>query len=354
MSPVLMPLFILGVIPIICFLYWVYFRPTSLWTAFFFLYLVSGILLIIVTQIEKINNQLAWWIAVIIGMVILLVGVFGLLATVIGLFINQYYLIKREGKSLSNLLPLIVGIGIVGMQGLFLLASLIKGKWYLTTLSSFFSSIFTYIGVVFVFYTITAFLYNHYPIRKKVDYIIVLGAGLINGEKVTPLLASRINIAMSLYQKQQKKYQHNPTVILSGGQGPDEKISEAEAMKQYMVEQGFNVDKLYLETESTNTKENMRFSENMAIRLDNISDFRQKNVVIASNNYHILRAGKLAAQLGIPARGIGSKTKLYYLPTAFIREFIGYLFMTKRTHLFVVGIFAGIGLVSVLLEWFIS
>ena len=55
--------------------------------------------------------------------------------------------------------------------------------------------------------------------------------------------------------------------------------------------------------------------------------------MIATSDYHLLRAGKLGNRLGIFVRGVGSKTKAYYLPTAFIREYIGYLAMTKKRHI---------------------
>ena len=71
--------------------------------------------------------------------------------------------------------------------------------------------------------------------------------------------------------------------------------------------------------------------------------------MIATSDYHLLRAGKLGNRLGIFVRGVGSKTKAYYLPTAFIREYIGYLALTKKRHIwFFSVVIVGVGLLALL------
>lgn len=81
------------------------------------------------------------------------------------------------------------------------------------------------------------FLYQFNRPRRNQDFIIVLGSGLIN-DKVPPLLASRINKAIDFYWKQ-ATVNTPPTIIFSGGQGPDEGLPEAEAMQNYAVEKEF-------------------------------------------------------------------------------------------------------------------
>lgn len=339
------------VVPILCFSYSVFYRPTSLWTGFFFFISVSSLYLSAIVKLEGVNGRLAVFLALPAIIILLLIGVFGMTAGVIGLFWNERILLKKEGFSISNLLPLIVGVGLILFQVMLLIvAYYYSGNPYITTLSSFISLSFGYIVSIFFFYFLTSILYNWFPITYKVDYIIVLGAGLINGEKVTPLLASRIDAGVKLYQKQVSKYQHYPTMILSGGQGPDEKISEAQAMMNYVEEQGYDIKCLYLEEKSTNTKENLQFSEQIAYKNDEIKDFNRKNIVIASNNYHVLRAGKLGSKLGIFTRAVGAKTKCYYLPTAFIREYIGYLHFSKRKHLIVLSVIFAVSLLFLLVQ----
>lgn len=329
---------IMFIIPLLCFLYWNYDRPTSLLNGFFGIFFFGGTYLTLVLIVEEIN-QGAGFILALPGIILfLLVAVFGIFATVFYLFLNERTILKKEGFSFTNLLPLLTSIAIIVFEiGMFIL-TITSESALVTMIAGFLTFIFTYSIGIFILYFATSFLYNHYPLFGKVDYIIVLGAGLIDGERVTPLLASRINVAYQLYQKQQLQKQHSPKIILSGGQGGDEKLPEAEAMRNYMVEQGYELENVLLETKSMNTAQNLEFSTQIMKEERQIESISGLKIVIASNNYHILRAGKLAQKMGIKARGIGSKTKGYYLPTAFIREFIGYLEMSKRKHLVVAAL----------------
>lgn len=347
-------LFILVVIPMICFSYWLFFRPTSLWTGFFFVISTGVLYLMLIVQAERLNAGLAIWIAMPIIIILALIGFLGMFTGVIALFWNERSLLKKEGFSLSNLLPLLVALGLISFQIALIVLAYYGHNPYVMSLSLLINLSFFYVVGIFFFYLVTSILYNHFPHNKNVDYIIVLGAGLIDGERVTPLLASRIDVAVKLFEKQKNKKSHQPTIILSGGQGPDEKVSEARAMMNYVEEKNYQLGNVYLEEKSTNTKENLQFSEAIAYQKDNIKNFNRKNIVIASNNYHILRAGKLAYRLGIFARGVGSKTKMYYLPTAFIREYIGYLALTKKRHLIIFGIFLFISIASLVLKLFVS
>src|SRR5699024_12275747 len=102
-----------------------------------------------------------------------------------------------------------------------------------------------YIVIIFVVYYFIAillifFLYsllNWIPIPwKSYDYIIVLGSGLI-GDKVPPLLASRIDKGIELFERYQSS-DHPIKIIFTGGKGNDELLSEGEAMAKYALEKG--------------------------------------------------------------------------------------------------------------------
>jgi len=126
-------------------------------------------------------------------------------------------------------------------------------------------------------------------------------------------------------------------------------------MKRYLEKKHQLTKNILLEDQSTNTEENIRFSQKLVIETTREPlGLIQKKVVIATSNYHLLRAGKLAKQQSIQARGVGSKTRLYYLPTAYIREYIGYLFMTKKIHLSIIGGAFVISLGVLLLQFFTS
>lgn len=78
---------------------------------------------------------------------------------------------------------------------------------------------------------------------------MVLGAGIFS-EEVTTLLAARLDKALSVYHSQRTK----PIIIVSGGQGPDEPISEALAMKRYLIAHNVPENHIFMENQSTNTQ----------------------------------------------------------------------------------------------------
>ena len=165
-----------------------------------------------------------------------------------------------------------------------------------------------------------------YLFLKKLNYIVVLGAGLI-GKKVTPLLASRIDRGIEIYHK-------NPgsKLIMSGGQGPDEEIPESHAMAAYAEEHGVPQSDIIIEDRSKTTNQNLRFSHQL---MQPDSTF-----CIVTNSYHVYRALVLAKRQGLKCIGYGAKTKWYFTLNAFIREFIAYLVITKRMQCTIIGFFA--------------
>lgn len=83
-------------------------------------------------------------------------------------------------------------------------------------------------------------LYQIVPRRYKQDYLIVLGAGLINGKSFTTSWLKNWP-CNCLSNKQYDKGHKRPKLIMSGGQGKDEDLSEAEAMKDYAVKRGYDL-----------------------------------------------------------------------------------------------------------------
>lgn len=170
-----------------------------------------------------------------------------------------------------------------------------------------------YIDIMFISYIINSIIYNLLTKKKKYDAIIVLGAGLIDGLKPSRTLLNRLNKAIEIYKlSDEKSY-----IIVSGGRGSNEKISEAEAMKNYLVENGIQENLIILEEKSTSTYENLKFSKE---KLKNIEK-EEINLAFVSSDFHIYRASLYAKQVGIEADGIGAKTLYYYYPNSFIREF---------------------------------
>jgi uncharacterized SAM-binding protein YcdF (DUF218 family) len=170
-------------------------------------------------------------------------------------------------------------------------------------------------------------VYAFLPKPKNCGFILVLGAGLKNQNTVTPLLAKRLDRGIKYYEKNGRK----PIFVVSGGKGPDEQVSEACAMKRYLLEKGIPEEKIITEDKSVNTYENMLFSKKIMEEIN-----PNYTCIIATSNYHVLRSVILAKSVGLPAHGIGGKTAWYYLPAAFIREYIAIIFQYKKLLAFYV------------------
>ena len=127
----------------------------------------------------------------------------------------------------------------------------------------------------------------------EVDVLIVLGAGLW-GDQVSPQLALRLNTAMELITENAEM-----TVVVSGGQGPDEDLSEALAMKKYLVALGADGDRILLENESTSTRENLLLSKGIIDKLD-IND---PLIAIVTTNFHMYRAKMISRRIGFEPTG---------------------------------------------------
>lgn len=257
---------------------------------------------------------------------------------IIVLFTTGKTVIKREGFSLSHALSILFGIGIIGSSFILpIFMDKIESK-VLIGIMGFFITVFSYFVLGFIIFLTSSLIYNLWYEKRNKDYLIVLGAGL-SGDKVTPLLAGRINRAIEFYNSQKEKGVKPPKIIMSGGQGPDEVVSEALAMKNYALEMGIPKEDILMEDKSTNTKENLKFSTDL-IKID--SDKKNPKVLFFTTNYHVLRAGILAKSLGLNYNGIGSKTKFYFYVSALLREYIGIIYLNLNKNILfaiIIGIF---------------
>lgn len=131
---------------------------------------------------------------------------------------------------------------------------------------------------------------------SKIDTVIVLGAGLW-GDQVSPQLELRLITAYELLKA-------NPDIIAvtSGGQGPDELVTEAKAMKDYLVNLGIDENRIIEEDMSTSTYENLKFSFDVL----NKNNIEYNNPAIVTTNFHIYRAKMLSKRLGVNAEGLAA------------------------------------------------
>jgi len=141
--------------------------------------------------------------------------------------------------------------------------------------------------------------------EADVDCLIVLGAGLRNGSP-SLMLRQRLNMAAEYL------LEHGDTpIIVSGGMGRGETITEAEAMSRYLVACGVDESLIWKEEKSTSTRENLVFS--MDLMEENGLDTDSVVVAVVTNEFHLYRAKLIAAKTGLTAIGISAKTPRFYL-----------------------------------------
>ena len=121
--------------------------------------------------------------------------------------------------------------------------------------------------------------------KKNLDYVVVLGAH-VKGDVPSKALELRLKAALKYARENE-----DTILILSGGQGFGEDITEAKCMENYLTAHGISRERLVLEENSTSTMENLKFS-------DKLTGCRKKNTGILSNNFHVYRAVKLAKKMG--------------------------------------------------------
>jgi len=252
---------------------------------------------------------------------------------------NGIIMIKREGRSLANLLSLCLGIAIgIGEISTFLFIIGRSTVWSdsrtgnimqdMTLLGMLISVTVVYGSVAFLVFMIYSVFLMIIPRKRDFDYVIIHGAGLLDGGRVSKLLADRIDKAIDLYRKDPTP----PILIPSGGKGDDEAVSEAEAMAGYLRDKGIPDDKIILEDKSATTYENLVNSKAIIDSMEG-----RKYTALVTSNYHVYRALRYCRKIGLRCTGVGSHVAFYYWPSALIREFIAVHSERKHAITFILG-----------------
>lgn len=171
--------------------------------------------------------------------------------------------------------------------------------------------------------------------KKSMDYVIVLGAK-VNGTKPSESLKRRLDRAIDYAENNP-----NTFLVLSGGQGEDEEISEAEAMYEYLLYNGVPKNQLLIENRSVNTRENIRYSLEVIRRQEQWKDsvFRQIfketgedayapgdeldsiHIGILTSDFHVFRAKAIAKKQGVRSvYGIAAPSDPLLIPHLWLRE----------------------------------
>lgn len=243
----------------------------------------------------------------------------------LALVISNLSLIRHEGFRLVNLLGILLAILLLGGEALiFRLDYYATGSETEVMLHDMFTNLlavnYLYFECMMLGTMVADTIAARYEPKKDKDYIIVLGCAIRKDGTPTPLLRGRLDRALTFARMQEAKSGKAPTFVLSGGQGPDECVSEAECMRRYLAAQGVPEERMILEDRSTDTTENMKNSKEIIFA-------RNEAAVVAfsTTNFHVFRSGIKARQVNLRALGMGCKAKWYFWPNAAIREFVGLL-----------------------------
>ncbi len=151
--------------------------------------------------------------------------------------------------------------------------------------------------------------------HAQCDVIVVLGAK-VNGTAPSRILSQRIDAAHSYLLTHE-----DAMAVLSGGQGPDEGISEAQCMYNELTARGIAPERLVLEDQSTSTWENLHFSLEKA---EAALGSHPQRLGIVSSEFHLCRAGLFARACGVEPVGIPARTdNPVHFVNYFLREIAG-------------------------------
>lgn len=147
---------------------------------------------------------------------------------------------------------------------------------------------------------------------KDTDYVIILGAA-VWGDRVSPALNERLKTGAAYLEKYP-----GSTAVVSGGQGRGENLTEAEAMKRYLVARGIKEERIITEDKSTSTMENFKYSGQI-LRERIGGDVGE--ITVITSNFHIFRTKMLAKRNGFTPYCISSRTPVSVLFTSYFREY---------------------------------
>ena len=274
-----------------------------------------------------------------------------IVAFALAMAVSNIALLRHLRPGLQNILGLLISLlMILGLAlSLFLTYRDFSGsewEWRVSyTLSNTYTTIFAYFECMLTGSVICGIkAARHIPSPDK-DFIVILGCWFRENGTLPPMLRGRVDRALAFWRSQKESSGKEACFVPSGGQGPDEPMPEAEAMRRYLLSQGVPDHLILPETASGNTFENMSFSKKI---------IREKSpdgkIIFATTNYHVFRSGVWASLAGMPAEGIGSKTKWWFWPNAFMRETISLLLKRwKQEILLLILLLLYFGVLSMLL-----
>lgn len=147
------------------------------------------------------------------------------------------------------------------------------------------------------------------------DYLIVLGAA-VHGDTPSLSLVERLGAA-----KDYLDTHPNTVVIVSGGQGSGENMSEAQAMYDWLCKNGIDSERIIKEDKAVSTYENLKFSREI---INGLTDKSDPTIAVVSSEYHLCRAKLIAKSLDMEIHTVPAHTTYFTIKlNYFIREAFG-------------------------------
>ncbi|MDO4490544.1 MAG: YdcF family protein [Lachnospiraceae bacterium] len=252
------------------------------------------------------------------------------------LCISNLTLLRHEGCSFPNILGILLSvlmaagilvIQMIGMHGF-------KGsEFFVEVQSALYETLCTVYSFAECFLLgaiVNGALSACHKPKQDLDYMIILGCKIKKDGTLFPLIRGRVDQVLTQYRNQLAHSGKKLYFVPSGGQGSDEMISEAEGMRRYLLSQGIPKEQILLEDQSGNTAENMRFSKALIQTHAAEHHITNPRIAFSTTNYHVFRSGIISRQQEFYPEGVGSPTKWYFWPNAFVREMVGMAAYTKR------------------------
>ena len=260
--------------------------------------------------------------------------------------VSNVALLRHERFRLQNVLGIGVSLMLVTGEVLSWLLfsrgfSGSEWEWRINnTLVNVYCTVFAYFECMLIGAVICGIRAARHVPEMNADYILILGCRFRRDGTLTPLLRGRVDRALEFWHAQKQSGGGEAVLVPSGGQGSDEVMAEAEAMRRYLLEKNVPENAILVEDRSRNTYQNMEYSKALIGQRT-----PEAKVVYVTTNYHVFRSGVWASLAGLPAEGVGSRTKWWYWPNAFMRECAGLLRNRIRQEivlLIVVLVFFGV------------
>lgn len=237
---------------------------------------------------------------------------------------NGLTMVRKEGRSLGNLLSLLMGLALVAAPFVgYLLAATKVGA--LVGLAAFTFFVCVWLGANFAAFLAYALSYRRTRPRDDPAAVVVLGSGLLRGE-APPLLRGRLDRAVEVW-RHQLDLGHVPLLVPSGGQGADEPRPEGVVMGEYLTSHGVPSDTVVVEERARTTEENLVLSATLTGERG-----RDGSFTIVTSDYHVARAALISRRLGLDADVVGADTARYFVPSAFLREFVAVMSYHPLLH----------------------